>query len=173
MAQEAIKKKKMDLSKAERGIWLVKVPNYVAELWEKSPSEMQVATMRMQKSETGNTEPAKVNLILSPELMQMAPGKPIAAEHELKLCKTIKGARLTGIFSTIDDSDSAMEGWITHKMECLPVCNDQYLKMKQHSLRGVKPTRVAEPLNNIVKNYKPVSNHAHNVCLQFSPSYAP
>lgn len=164
MSQENQKKKKMDMSKASRGIWLVKVPNYVAQMWQQAPNDMQVATMRMEKS-GDDKEPAKVKLILSQDLMQLAPDKLLASEHDLKLCKAIKGARLTGIFSTIDDTDSVMEGWVTHKMECLPICNAQYLKMKQQSIRGVRPMRSAEALNHIVKSYKPVSNHAHNVCF--------
>ncbi|EDW60243.1 general transcription factor IIF subunit 2 isoform X1 [Drosophila virilis] len=161
MSLENQKKKKMDMSKASRGIWLVKVPNYVAQMWEQAPNDMQVATMRMEKS-GDDKEPAKVKLILSQDLMQLAPDKLLASEHDLKLCKAIKGARLTGIFSTVDDTDSVMEGWVTHKMECLPICNAQYLKMKQQSIRGVRPMRSAEALNHIVKSYKPVSNHAHN-----------
>ncbi|KRF79319.1 general transcription factor IIF subunit 2 isoform X2 [Drosophila virilis] len=58
MSLENQKKKKMDMSKASRGIWLVKVPNYVAQMWEQAPNDMQVATMRMEKS-GDDKEPAK------------------------------------------------------------------------------------------------------------------
>lgn len=87
----------------------------------------------------------------------------ITSEHELKLSKSARATQLTGIFSTVNDEEPAMEGYITHKMECHPVCNSQYFMMKQQSLRDLKQQRVAEPLNNIVRNFKPVSNHIHNV----------
>ncbi|KRG07839.1 uncharacterized protein Dmoj_GI26999 [Drosophila mojavensis] len=94
--------------------------------------------------------------------MELEPDSPIASEHELKLCKTAEGTNLTAIFSTLDNEEPSMEGWITHKMQCLPVYNTQYLKMKEHYLRSAKPPRRVKPLNHIVNNYKPVSSHAHN-----------
>ncbi|KRG07852.1 uncharacterized protein Dmoj_GI25583 [Drosophila mojavensis] len=53
--------------------------------------------------------------------MELEPDSPIASEQELKLCKTAEGTNLTGIFSTLDNEEPSMEGWITHKMQCLPV----------------------------------------------------
>ncbi|KRG07838.1 uncharacterized protein Dmoj_GI26878 [Drosophila mojavensis] len=153
--------KKNNLSEANRAIWLVKVPKYLGKLWDKSPSEMEVATIRIQKPAI-SSEPFKVSLSLTPELMELEPDSPIASEHELKLCKTTEGTNLTGIFSTLDNEEQSIEGWITHKMQCLPVYNTQYLKMKEHYLRSAKPPRRVKPLNHIVKNYKPVSSHAHN-----------
>ncbi|KAM8713634.1 hypothetical protein ACLKA7_013885 [Drosophila subpalustris] len=161
MSQENPKKRKMDMSKASRGIWLVKVPNYVAKIWDKSPSDMQVATLRMESSMDA-VEPAKVKLLLSDQVINLDPEKMITSEHELKLSKSARATQLTGIFSTVNDEEPAMEGWITHKMECHPVCNAQYFMMKQQSLKSIKQQRTAEPLNNIVKNFKPVSSHIHN-----------
>ncbi|KRG07815.1 uncharacterized protein Dmoj_GI26339 [Drosophila mojavensis] len=98
--------------------------------------------------------------------MESEPDSPIASEHELKLCKTAEGTNLTGIFSTLDNEEPSMEGWITHKMQCLPVYNTQYLKMKEHYFRSAKPPRRVKPLNHIVNNYKPVSSNAHNAILK-------
>ncbi|KRG07828.1 uncharacterized protein Dmoj_GI26200, isoform B [Drosophila mojavensis] len=81
---------------------------------------MEVATIRIQKPAI-SSEPFKVSLSLTPELMELEPDAPIASEHELKLCKTAEGTNLTGIFSTLDNEEQSIEGWITHKMQCLPV----------------------------------------------------
>jgi transcription initiation factor TFIIF subunit beta len=40
----------LDLSNANRGVWLVKVPKYVANRWEKAPSDMEVGKLKISKS---------------------------------------------------------------------------------------------------------------------------
>jgi TFIIF, beta subunit N-terminus len=35
--------KELDLSNAGRGVWLVKVPKYVATRWEKAPGNIEVS----------------------------------------------------------------------------------------------------------------------------------
>jgi len=117
MSQENQKKRKVNMSKASRGIWLVKVPNYVAKIWDKSPSDMHVATMRVESS-SDDLEPPKVKLLLSEELVNLEPDKLIAREHEIKASNSLRGTQSTGIISTVNDEEPAMEGWISHKMEC-------------------------------------------------------
>lgn len=39
----------LDLSNANRGVWLVKVPKYVAERWEKAPGDMEVGKLKITK----------------------------------------------------------------------------------------------------------------------------
>lgn len=163
MSEEKPKKHKMDLTNVTQGIWLVKMPRYVARLWDKSPSDMQVATLRMEHS-ADEKAPPKVKLVLSQQLLQLDPEKLCATEHELKLSKATSNTQTTGIFSTTDsDSESAMEGVIKYKMECLPVCNAQYLRMKQQACRNARCSHSAEAIGHIVSNFKPVSNHLHNV----------
>lgn len=165
MSQENPVKRTMDMKNAAQGIWMVKMPNYVARLWDKSPSDMQVATLRMEHS-ADNKVPAKVKLVLSQQLLQLDPQKLYATEHELKLSKATPNAQTTGIFSTTEcDTDSAMEGVIKYKMECLPVCNTQYLHMKKQASRNARNRHGAEAIGSIVSNFKPVSNHVENVRL--------
>lgn len=39
----------LDLSNANRGVWLVKVPKYVANRWEKAPNDMEVGKLKITK----------------------------------------------------------------------------------------------------------------------------
>ncbi|ALC41332.1 TfIIFbeta [Drosophila busckii] len=158
MSEENSRKRKTDMKLNSRSMWLVKMPNYVAQMWEQAPSDMEVATVRMQ---TGKS-PVQVQLILSKELLALSPTQPIATELDLKISKSPSSAQRAGIFST-GDGETSIEGWVSHKMDCQPVCNAKYFEMKKESLRTSKHQRGAEPLVNFVKNYKPVSNHIENI----------
>lgn len=39
----------LDLTKASRGVWLIKVPKYIANRWEKCPGDVEVAKLRLLK----------------------------------------------------------------------------------------------------------------------------
>lgn len=41
--------KDLDLGNADRGVWLVKVPKYIANKWEKAPGNIEVAKLRITK----------------------------------------------------------------------------------------------------------------------------
>lgn len=39
----------LDLSNAGRGVWLVKVPKYIASKWEKAPGHLEVGKLKISK----------------------------------------------------------------------------------------------------------------------------
>lgn len=39
----------LDLTNASRGVWLIKVPKYIANRWEKCPGDVEVAKLRISK----------------------------------------------------------------------------------------------------------------------------
>lgn len=39
----------LDLSNAGRGVWLVKVPKYIANKWEKAPGNIEVGKLKITK----------------------------------------------------------------------------------------------------------------------------
>lgn len=49
MSKEVHIDRDLDLSNAKRGVWLVKVPKYVANRWEKAPSDMEVGKLKITK----------------------------------------------------------------------------------------------------------------------------
>lgn len=57
-----------------------------------------------------------------------------------------------------------MEGHIKEKLEYRPYADRLYMKLKLESIRKAsEPTRKVKRLDKIVHNYKPVSDHKHNV----------
>lgn len=41
--------RELDLSNAGRGVWLVKVPKYIANKWEKAPGNIEVGKLKITK----------------------------------------------------------------------------------------------------------------------------
>lgn len=39
----------LDLSNASRGVWLVKVPKYISNKWEKAPGNVAVGKLKITK----------------------------------------------------------------------------------------------------------------------------
>lgn len=59
-----------------------------------------------------------------------------------------------------------MEGRIVQKLECRPNDDVTYYKLKSESIKKASmPQRQVQQLDRIVQNFKPVSDHPHNVCL--------
>jgi transcription initiation factor TFIIF subunit beta len=57
-----------------------------------------------------------------------------------------------------------MEGRIVQKLECRPCADTCYMKMKLDSIRKASvPTKRVMSLDKIVQNFKPVSDHKHNI----------
>lgn len=49
MATERKNQKVLDTSHATRGVWLVKVPNYLSESWKKASESQELGKMRISK----------------------------------------------------------------------------------------------------------------------------
>lgn len=57
-----------------------------------------------------------------------------------------------------------MEGRIVQKLECRPYADSIYMHLKRESIRkAAVPERKLQPLEKIVQNFKPVSDHKHNI----------
>lgn len=79
---------------------------------------------------------------------------------------------LLNIFFVASNTDSVvpeteklfMEGHIKEKLEYRPCADDTYMQLKLESIRKASvPARQIKHLDKIVQNYKPVSDHKHNV----------
>lgn len=172
--------KELDLSNAGRGVWLVKVPKYIAQKWEKAPSNMDVGKLRISKTPG---QKAQVSLSLSQAVVKLDPQEEIPTEHILDVSVVTK--QTLGVFSHMvpqeagsgssskDTSASTqsseklyMEGRIVQKLECRPIADNCYMKLKLESIRKASvPVRKVQPIDKIVQNFKPVKDHAHNVSL--------
>lgn len=173
--------KELDLSNAGRGVWLVKVPKYIAQKWEKAPSNMDVGKLRISKTPG---QKAQVSLSLTQAVVKLDPDEEIPTEHILDVSVVTK--QTLGVFSHVgppitsttgsskDAKDSGnqaqdaeklyMEGRIVQKLECRPIADNCYMKLKLESIRKASvPQRKVQPIDKIVQNFKPVKDHAHNV----------
>lgn len=176
--------KELDLSNAGRGVWLVKVPKYIAQKWEKAPSNMDVGKLRISKTPG---QKAQVSLSLTQAVVNLDPEEEIPTEHILDVSVVTK--QTLGVFSHMVPSTTTgnnsskessaqdaeklyMEGRIVQKLECRPIADNCYMKLKLESIRKASvPQRKVQPIDKIVQNFKPVKDHAHNVSLQFKCHY--
>lgn len=167
--------KELDLSNAGRGVWLVKVPKYIATKWEKAPSNMDVGKLRISKTPG---QKAQVSLSLTKEVVNLDPLEKIPTEHILDVSVVTK--QTLGVFSHMGPQDASssketaaqtqdaeklyMEGRIVQKLECRPIADNCYMQLKLESIRKASvPQRKVQPIDKIVQNFKPVKDHAHNI----------
>ncbi|CAH1183750.1 unnamed protein product [Phaedon cochleariae] len=161
----------LDLSNANRGVWLVKVPKYVAERWEKAPSDLEVGKLKIAKP-VG--QKAQVSLTLSSAILNLnEPGQEsIPKDHRLDVSTVTQ--QTLGVFSHVipTNTDSVvpeteklyMEGKIVQKLECRPYADNCYMKLKLESIRKASlPARQVKQLDRVVQAYKPVSDHKNNI----------
>nr|pir transcription initiation factor TFIIF small chain - fruit fly (Drosophila melanogaster) (fragments) [Drosophila melanogaster] len=100
---------------------LVKVPKYIAQKWEKAPTNMDVGKLRINKTPG---QKAQVSLSLTPAVLAL-------------------------------DPEEYMEGRIVQKLECRPIADNCYMKLKLESIRKAsEPQRRVQPIDKIVQNFK-------------------
>lgn len=154
--------RELDLSNAGRGVWLVKVPKYIAQKWEKAPSNMDVGKLRISKAQG---QKAQVSLTLSDDVVNLEPDVKIPTEHKLDVSVVTK--QTLGVFSHVihDDSEKLyMEGRIVQKLECRPVADTSYMKLKMESFKkAAVPQKKVQAIDKIVQNFKPIKDHRHNI----------
>ena len=120
--------KDLDLTNANRGVWLVKVPKYLADRWESSESpavlgKLKIARKPGQKPEVSFTlDNNLVNATSTPT------AEVIPKEHKFAM-STVMGHTLA-VFSHLEgDPDAsvpipdkhALEGKIVQRAECRPI----------------------------------------------------
>ncbi|GLV37910.1 Transcription factor TFIIFbeta [Carabus blaptoides fortunei] len=161
----------LDLSNAGRGVWLVKVPKYIANRWEKAPGDIEVGKLKISKNPG---QKAQVSLTLSEAVLCLSEAgeENIPKDHRLDVSTVTQ--QTLGVFShmiptnndaVVPESEKLfMEGRIVQKLECRPYADNCYMKLKLESIRKAsQPTRQVKQLDRIVQNYKPVSDHKNNI----------
>lgn len=165
--------KELDLSNAGRGVWLVKVPKYIANKWEKASGTMDVGKLKICKTPG---QKAQVSLTLSDEVVNLDPTEKIPKEHRLDVSVVTK--QTLGVFSHVIPTKNDevipeceklyMEGRIVQKLECRPIADKCYMQLKLESIKKASvPQKKIQSLDRIVQNYKPVKDHQHNVRIEF------
>ncbi|XP_067212415.1 general transcription factor IIF subunit 2 isoform X1 [Linepithema humile] len=184
--------RELDLSNAGRGVWLVKVPKYIANKWEKAPGNVEVGKLKITKNPG---QKAEVSLKLSEAVLALKESgeEEIPKQHRLDVTTVTR--QMLGVFSHVarkfgiifkfnvslisifnftasTSSDTIvpeseklfMEGRIVQKLECRPYADNCYMKLKLESIkRASVPQRQVQQLDRVVQNFKPVSDHKHNI----------
>ncbi|XP_055633153.1 general transcription factor IIF subunit 2-like [Toxorhynchites rutilus septentrionalis] len=160
----------LDVSNAGRGVWLVKVPKYIARRWEKTPGNINAGKLRIEKYKS---QKPQITLDLSDAVLKLEADK-IPISHILDVSSVTNQTLGTFVHVEGDTPDKgnaapqsdnlSMGGRFVQKLECRPQADDCYMKMKLESIRkAAQPARQTKTLDKIVKNFKPVSDHKHNI----------
>ena len=165
--------KDLDLSNANRGVWLVKVPKYIAERWETSAPNSSVGKLKITRRP--NMKPS-VSFTMEDRLTGEMRDNPnveqktvVTKEHNFML-STLANQSLA-VFSVTSGENVpdklSMEGKVVQRADCRPINNKNYLELKKDSFkRAIEPTRKTLKLKAPVVTYKPKANHASNVAYE-------
>ncbi|KAH6940129.1 hypothetical protein HPB50_025009 [Hyalomma asiaticum] len=151
----------VDCSNAARGVWLVKVPKYIASRWSKAPPMSEAGRLRITKGANGKSD---IRFTLSDECVNMkdpAEKSSIPKEHRFVI-SNIANQNLA-VFSQ-NKGKVYLEGHVVQKGECRPLGDDRYMQLKRQTIvNASQPVRQVKQLDRIVQNYKPVADHKHNL----------
>ncbi|XP_033637734.1 general transcription factor IIF subunit 2-like [Asterias rubens] len=164
-------KSTLDLSGCNNGLWLVKVPKYISERWEKADSSREIGHLKIGQR-FGKPDIAFSMKGKLADLKMKEDDTGIPAENKFHILSA--SDRTLMVFSERNDemseqgdssskSDIAIEGKVASRLECRPLADDLYMKMKRtHFENAHKPTRMTK-LEDRVQTFKPIKNHIGNI----------
>ena len=128
--------------------------------------KLQISKLPGQKSQ--------ISLTLSDKVLALGT-ENIPKKHKLDV--SLVARQTLGVFSNIQNETEDgtgsqklfMEGRIVQKLECRPIADKMYMDMKSESIRiACVPKQKVQSLEKAVNNFKPISDHKHNVSLYFN-----
>ncbi|XP_054644325.1 general transcription factor IIF subunit 2-like isoform X2 [Dunckerocampus dactyliophorus] len=152
-------------AKQSKGVWLVKVPKYLAQQWDKAAEKGEVGKISIGTKQ-GKTE---VCFSLNEELTALgAVGEkdvPLQVPRHHPFTMNSVGGQTMAVFSLGVKDEISLEGMVVHKAECRPVVTDNYMKLKKVQMKeSLKPQRLSQQLERAITTaFKPVANHDFNV----------
>ncbi|XP_038132224.1 general transcription factor IIF subunit 2-like [Cyprinodon tularosa] len=159
-------KKEVNLTGVQqsKGVWLVKVPKYLSQQWDKATEKGEVGKISIEKKH-GKTE---VCFSLNEELASMTAAgekdESLQIPREYPFTMHTVGAQTMAVFSQSEADEISLEGMVVHRAECRPVVSDSYMKVKRLQIESAKPQRLAQQLDRAVTTiFKPVANHDFNL----------
>ncbi|XP_035264947.1 general transcription factor IIF subunit 2 isoform X2 [Anguilla rostrata] len=160
-------KGEVDLTGAKQntGVWLVKVPKYLSQQWNKATGRGEVGKLRIGK----NQGKAEVSFTLNEDLttIDTIGEKPttVRAPREHPFTMQTVGGQTLAVFTESSSDKVALEGVVVQRAECRPAVSENYMKLKKLQIEeSSKPVRLSQQLDKAVTtNYRPVSNHHYNV----------
>ncbi|XP_060891445.1 general transcription factor IIF subunit 2-like isoform X2 [Labrus mixtus] len=160
-------KGEVDLTGAKQntGVWLVKVPKYLAQQWAKATGRGEVGKLRICKK--GNLGKAEVSFTLNEELtvIEGIEDKTVSAPREHPFTMQSVGGQTLAVFTENSSDKIALEGVVVQRAECRPAVSESYMRLKRLQIEeSSKPVRLSQQLQSpVTNNYKPVANHTYNL----------
>lgn len=161
---------KVDCTRASQSVWLVKVPKYLAEVWDKADATGIVGSLRIPL----NTAPNNVSFHLASNLINAGTLKDTAIPQQHKFIMSDVHQSMAIFSETPPDEDDntdqkardkvAFEGKIAKRADCRPIENKNYMMMKRKAIeKACRPVRQAKQITTVVTAFKPISGHQINV----------
>ncbi|XP_056870494.1 general transcription factor IIF subunit 2-like isoform X2 [Takifugu flavidus] len=158
--------KDMDLTGAKQntGVWLVKVPKYLSQQWEKATGRGEVGKLQICKKGSQGKPEVSFNLNEELTVIEGLEKKTVSAPHEHKFTMQSVGGQILAVFTETTSDKLALEGMVVQRADCRPAVNENYMRLKRLQIEeSSKPTRLSQQIQNPVTNYKPVANHSYNL----------
>lgn len=154
----------LDCTNSSRGVWLVKVPKYISQRWEKVPGNMDVGKLKITRNANRKLD---ITFSLSEAVIAMDTSETIPKEHKFAIGNVHH--QTLGVFSRVPASSSSsilaesdklcLEGKVIQRAECRPIGNSTYMKLKMQEFRkSAVPARTVKKLDDVVV-VAPVSHH--------------
>jgi len=158
---------RVDCARASQSVWLVKVPKYLADVWDKTDSSGIVGSLRIPL----NAAPNNVSFNLAEHLTKVGDLKDVDVPRQHKFIMSDVRQSM-GVFSeTAPDEDDgkdardriAFEGKLAKRADCRPIESANYMLMKRKAIeKACRPTRQVKQIKGIVTTYKPISGYVAN-----------
>ncbi|XP_037542057.1 general transcription factor IIF subunit 2-like [Nematolebias whitei] len=151
-----------------KGVWLVKVPKFLSQQWNKTTAKGEVGKITIGKKQ-GKTE---VCFSLNQELVALGgdgekDSGSLQVPKEYPFSMHAVGGQTMAVFSQSDAGEVSLEGTVVQRAECRPVASESYMKIKRLQIELVKPQRLSQQLDRAVTTvFKPVANHNFNVAFE-------
>uniref|UniRef100_A0A8C7P115 General transcription factor IIF subunit 2 n=3 Tax=Oncorhynchus mykiss TaxID=8022 RepID=A0A8C7P115_ONCMY len=160
-------KTEVDLTgvKQNTGVWLVKVPKYLAQQWAKASGKGEIGKLKIVKKQGK----ADVSFTLNEDLTSLSAlgekAASVRAPRDHPFTMHSVGGQTLAVFTETSADKISLEGMVVQRAECRPAVNENYMKLKKLQIEvSTKPQRLTEQMDRAVtNNFKPVSNHVANV----------
>lgn len=187
-AEKASKKssdKDVDVSSSDRGVWLVKVPKFIADRWAKAAASSEVGKLKIRRLPgskpdvtislsdhicapiAGLSEMDKLNLVRNSATSQSIP-----KEHKFSVSNI--AMQTLGVISQTPGNPEAVpptvdkisvEGKVVQRAECRPIQSKNYMDIKKEAI-----SKAGEPMRRVVRldkhvttSFRPITNHLNNI----------
>ncbi|KAM9709162.1 general transcription factor IIF subunit 2-like isoform 2-T2 [Menidia menidia] len=117
--------------KQSKGLWLVKVPKYLSQQWDKAPDKGEVGKITIGRKQ-GKTEVCfslREDLAALGSVGEKDASVKVPKDHPFTM-HTV-GGQTMAVFSQSDADGIGVEGMVVHRAECRPAASDSYMKIKR------------------------------------------